>query len=93
MIDFHKSHGKVATMMVTTIEDPSKYGVVVYDENSGRVTKFVEKPKIFVNNKINTGLYIFSTSILDTIELKPHYLEKDIFPKLCREEQLYCCHL
>ncbi len=35
-----------------------------------------------MGNKINTGIYIFNTTIIDKIELKPHFLERDIFPKL-----------
>jgi len=33
MVDFHKSHGGEGTIMVTEVEDPTKYGVVVADEN------------------------------------------------------------
>jgi len=33
MIEFHKSHGAQGTIMVTEVEDPTKYGVVVADEN------------------------------------------------------------
>ena len=51
------------------MEEPSKYGVVVYDEDSGQIHKFVEKPKVFVSNKINAGMYIFNTSILNRIEV------------------------
>jgi mannose-1-phosphate guanylyltransferase len=31
MVEFHKSHGKEGTIMVTEVQDPSKYGVVVAD--------------------------------------------------------------
>jgi dTDP-glucose pyrophosphorylase len=34
MIDFHKSHNKKATMIVTQVEDPSKYGVVVMQKTA-----------------------------------------------------------
>merc|ERR1740130_2377899 len=34
MVEFHKSHGKQGTIMVTEVEDPTKYGVVVADENN-----------------------------------------------------------
>jgi len=54
---------------VTKVEEPSKYGVVVYDPKSGAIEKFVEKPPEFVSNKINAGMYIFSPSILDRIEV------------------------
>jgi mannose-1-phosphate guanylyltransferase len=56
-------------MKVTKVEEPSKYGVVVYDQESGRIKKFVEKPKEFVSNKINAGLYIFQPKILNRIEV------------------------
>ena len=65
---FHKSHGHEGTLVVTKVEEPSKYGVVVYDE-SGKIEKFVEKPSEFVSNKINAGIYIFETSILNRIEV------------------------
>ena len=54
---------------VTKVEEPSKYGVVCYDE-IGRIERFVEKPQEFVSNKINAGLYIFNTSILDRIQVR-----------------------
>lgn len=50
------------------MEEPSKYGVVVYDE-VGRIERFVEKPQEFVSSKINAGLYIFDLAILNRIEV------------------------
>lgn len=55
---------------MTKVDEPSKYGVVIYDQKSGQIESFVEKPQEFVSNKINAGLYIFSTSILDRIEVR-----------------------
>ena len=54
---------------MTKVEEPSKYGVVVYEPSTGQIEKFVEKPQEFVSNKINAGLYIFSTAILDRIKV------------------------
>lgn len=86
MIDFHKSHGKQATILVTSVEDPSKYGIVVCDDyDGGKITKFVEKPKEFITNRINAGIYLFNLNVLDKIDLRPHFLERDIFPKLSEE--------
>ena len=45
VLAFHKAHGGEATILVTKVEEPSKYGVVVFDEASGKVDHFVEKPK------------------------------------------------
>lgn len=51
----------------------------------GRVARFIEKPKEFITNRVNAGLYIFNKSIIERIALKPHFLERDIFPKLAEE--------
>lgn len=32
-IEFHKAHGKQGTILATTVEDPSKYGVIVHQDN------------------------------------------------------------
>jgi len=93
MVEFHKQHGKEGTIVVTKVEEPSKYGVVVYDQNTGKIDNFVEKPQEFVSNKINAGLYIFKPSILDRIEIKPTSIEKEVFPFQAADGELYCHEL
>lgn len=51
---FHRNHGKEGTIVVTKVEEPSKYGVVLYDE-IGCIKDFIEKPQEFISNKINAG--------------------------------------
>lgn len=92
MIDFHKSHKAEGTIVVTRVEEPSKYGVVVYNQD-GLVERFVEKPREFVSNKINAGLYIFSKSMLRRIQLKPTSIEKETFPAMAADKQLYTIEL
>ncbi|RMX52906.1 hypothetical protein pdam_00010969 [Pocillopora damicornis] len=70
MLKFHRDHGKEGTIVVTKVEEPSKYGVVVYDAKTGRIDKFVEKPQVYVSNKINAGLYIFNPKMLSRIEVR-----------------------
>ncbi|KAA8534168.1 hypothetical protein F0562_031639 [Nyssa sinensis] len=89
MIEFHKSHGGEASIMVTKVDEPSKYGVVVMEESTGQVQNFVEKPKLFVGNKINAGIYLLDPSVLDRIELKPTSIEKEVFPKIAAEKKLH----
>lgn len=89
MIEFHKAHGGEASIMVTKVDEPSKYGVVVTEESSGRVEKFVEKPKLFVGNKINAGIYLLNPSVLERIELRPTSIEKEVFPKIAAERKLF----
>jgi mannose-1-phosphate guanylyltransferase len=59
---------------VTKVEEPSKYGVVVYEQNTGKIDRFVEKPREYVSNKINAGLYIFNSAILNRIEVNYFHL-------------------
>lgn len=75
MINFHKGRRGAASIMATKVDEPSKYGVVVMEETTGKVDKFVEKPKIFVGNKINAGIYMLNPSVLD--------------PKIAAEDNLY----
>lgn len=89
---FHRNHGKEGTIVVTKVEEPSKYGVVLYDE-FGRIESFIEKPQEFVSNKINAGLYIFNPSVLNRIELKPTSIEKEVFPLMSKDRQLYAFEL
>lgn len=43
MLEFHKAHGKEGTIMLTQVSDPSKYGVVLHDQD-GLIADFIEKP-------------------------------------------------
>jgi mannose-1-phosphate guanylyltransferase len=92
LLAFHKAHGGEGTIMVTKVDEPSKYGVVVANDQ-GKIEKFVEKPKMFVGNRINAGIYIFNPDILKRIEPKPTSIEKEIFPKIAAEGKLYCMTL
>lgn len=89
---FHRAHGKEGTIVVTKVEEPSKYGVVLYDE-MGCIKNFIEKPQEFVSNKINAGIYIFNPSVLNRIEVKPTSIEKEVFPVMANEKELYAMDL
>lgn len=88
MLDFHKARNAEATILVTKVEDPTKYGVVVMDEY-GQVQRFVEKPKEFVGDKINAGIYVCSSSVLNRIELRPTSIEREVFPHIAADNRLY----
>lgn len=89
---FHRNHGKEGTIVVTRVEEPSKYGVVLYDSD-GCIESFIEKPQEFVSNKINAGMYILNTSVLSRIELKPTSIEKEVFPFMSNDKQLFAFEL
>ncbi|KAM6470745.1 mannose-1-phosphate guanylyltransferase catalytic subunit beta isoform 1-T2 [Liasis olivaceus] len=93
MVHFHRHHGKEGTIVVTKVEEPSKYGVVVCEADTGLIHHFVEKPQVFVSNKINAGMYILNPSVLKRIQLRPTSIEKEIFPVMAEEGQLYAMEL
>ena len=87
---FHNSHGEEGTIVVTKVEEPSKYGVVVHKpDHASRIDRFVEKPVEFVGNRINAGIYILNPSVLKRIELRPTSIEQETFPAICRDNQLH----
>lgn len=88
MLDFHRNHQGEATILVTTVPEPSHFGVVVSDA-TGNVERFVEKPQQYVGNHINAGLYILRKSIIDMIEPRPTSIEKEVFPKIAERHGLY----
>ncbi|KAL9620638.1 MAG: hypothetical protein Q9160_004892 [Pyrenula sp. 1 TL-2023] len=90
LAEFHKSHGEEGTIVVTKVEEPSKYGVVVHKpDHPSRIDRFVEKPVEFVGNRINAGIYILNPSVLQRIELRPTSIEQETFPAICGDGQLH----
>ena len=63
LIDFHHSHGKLASM--TVVNPPIRYGVVTMNSKN-EITKFNEKPEIS-NTWINGGFFVLDPSVIDYI--------------------------
>jgi mannose-1-phosphate guanylyltransferase/mannose-1-phosphate guanylyltransferase/phosphomannomutase len=84
MYSFHKANNALATIAVKKVEDTSKFGVVVTDEN-GSIKSFQEKPKKeeALSNLANLGIYIFEPQILDMIPRGQEYdFGYNLFPDL-----------
>lgn len=93
MLAYHKAHGGSGTICVTKVDDPSKYGVVVSNPK-GCIERFVEKPSVFISDKINAGLYVLSKSVIDRINPGVFtMIETDVFPKLASESQIHSFEL
>jgi len=94
LLDFHKAHGKIGTIMVTAVSEPAKYGKsVVVAHETGLIERFVEHGRTYAGNIINAGVYIFSPAIFDRIALRPTSMEKEVLPGLATDDQLYCKQL
>ena len=91
LIDRHRSFGAEATLHLTPVEDPSRYGVVPTDTD-GRVLGFVEKPApgTAPTNWINAGTYVFEPTVLDHIAAGRRVsVEREVFPALAETGRLF----
>lgn len=85
----HLQSEGLATIALTTVKDPSIFGVALLD--GSRIVRFVEKPTLGTepSKLINAGLYVFEPQVLDMIPDGFAMLEVEVFPKLAREGALY----
>lgn len=84
MLEFHLQHGGVGTMSFYEVDDPSPYGVAVWDSEQ-RITNFVEKPprESAPSRWINAGASIWSRELLKEIPAgREVSLEKEVLPRL-----------
>ena len=91
MVASHRAAGAEATLALTEVDDPSRYGVVPTDAE-GRVLGFVEKPdaESAPSRWINAGTYVLELSILDRIpDGRPVSIEREVFPAMAAEGCLH----
>ena len=91
LVQFHKGKGGAASLSLTPVEDPSRYGVVATDLD-GRVTAFVEKPEpgTETSNLINAGTYVLEPDVLDSIAHEGAVsIERQVFPELAVKGSLF----
>jgi NDP-sugar pyrophosphorylase family protein len=91
IIKKHEERGNLATIALHEAENPSRYGVAELAQDC-RVTRFIEKPAkgTAPTNLINAGIYVLSPKIFQYLTKgKKVSMEREIFPKLAQEGQLY----
>ncbi len=91
MVQLHKKNKAVVTIALKKVEDPSRFGVVVFDSEM-RVSQFVEKPpkESAPSNYINAGIYVLSPKIFKYIPAgKKCSTEKEVYPVLAEKRELY----
>ncbi|HXQ75618.1 MAG TPA: NDP-sugar synthase [Acidimicrobiales bacterium] len=91
LLDCHRRHDASATLHLTAVDDPSRFGVVTTDAD-GRVLAFVEKPSPgqAPSNLINAGTYILEPDVLAKIPAgRPVSIERETFPELTADGRVY----
>ncbi len=84
LVDAHQRSGAVATMALTTVDNPTEFGIVGLGP-TGRIVRFKEKPKAdeVFSNLVNAGIYVLSPEALRAIPQGETYdFSKQLFPKL-----------
>ncbi len=87
---FHNNCGGIGVLALQEVEDPTRYGMVITDQNNS-IQKFVEKPgeNEIVTNWINAGTYILEPEVLEFITPeKKVSIEREVFPVIL-EKGLY----
>ena len=89
---FHRERRADLTIVLTRVENPLQYGVVI-TEPDGRIVRFLEKPtwsEVF-SDTVNTGIYLMDPSVLALIPPRREFdFSKDLFPLMMREgKRLY----
>jgi mannose-1-phosphate guanylyltransferase/phosphomannomutase len=83
-IAFHRQKEAVATLVLTRVENPLEFGVVMTDEQ-GSIIRFLEKPswgEVF-SDTVNTGIYIVQPEIFEYMKKGCEFdFSKDLFPLL-----------
>ena len=87
LIDFHKSHGKLAT--ITAVQPPGRFGQLMVDGD--RVTSFSEKAGTG-SGLINGGFFVLEPGVFEMIHDDSTSWEREPLEKLSADGQLVCFH-
>jgi mannose-1-phosphate guanylyltransferase/phosphomannomutase len=93
IVEFHKRHGRLVTIALLPVSDPSLYGIAKIKPD-GTIDKFKEKPapdECF-SNLANTGLYIIEPEAMSYVpDGKAFDFSKDLFPLLVAKHEVFGC--
>ncbi|WP_129588641.1 nucleotidyltransferase family protein, partial [Moorella stamsii] len=85
----HKENRALATLVLTTVDNPLEYGVVITNPD-GSIRSFLEKPswgEVF-SDRVNTGIYILEPEVLELVpEGESFDFSKDLFPRLLKDKK------
>jgi len=97
MLKKHTNFNGIGTIASRLVENPSRYGVLIIEEETQKILNFLEKDE-FQNSEyanipkmpVNAGVYVLEPEIFNYIKPKKKLsIERDIFPKLTTKEMIY----
>ncbi len=91
LVQDHRRHNAEATIHLVPVDDPSRYGVVLTDDE-GRVGDFVEKPpgNDAPSRWVNAGTYVLEPSVMDLVAPdRSVSVERQVFPALAERGALW----
>src|ERR687890_1034467 len=83
-IEVHKASDALGTIVLTSVEDPTAYGLVEVDHEM-LVHRFIEKPAAdeVTTNLVNAGVYVIEPEVLAMVPAgREVSIEREIFPEL-----------
>lgn len=91
-VRWHREKRAEATLLLTHMENPLAYGIVITDAE-GRIVRFLEKPSWgeAFSDTINTGIYILEPSAIEMIPRSTNFdFSQNLYPlMLSRQMGLY----
>jgi mannose-1-phosphate guanylyltransferase len=91
LVEFHRATGAKATILLTPVADPSRYGLVRVAAD-GRVEAFLEKPRPeeIDTDLINAGFYVLEPEVLELVpDGRAVSIEREVFPRLAEEGAVF----
>lgn len=83
LIDFHQTHGRLAT--IVAVRPPARFGHLQFDGD--RVSEFSEKPQT-AEGWINGGIFVLEPGIFDYIDNDKTHWEREPMEGLARDGEL-----
>jgi glucose-1-phosphate cytidylyltransferase len=83
LLEFHRSHGKLAT--VTTVKSPARFGRIVFQGDE--IRKFHEKPEA-IEGWINGGFFVLEREAINYVDGDDTIWERTAVENLARDGQL-----
>lgn len=85
--EFHKKNSSIATLLVTAVKDPERFGSVKMSGN--KIIEFIEKPKTKDPSLlINAGFGVFNKEIKKYLDTEKIMIQ-DLFNSLIKDGKIY----